>query len=245
MTPTDYGIVVYDTDQWAKVADKFPGVQYAYSYNNQLPDIEGIQNIAFHPTFESVDKCSDYMLSLYSPNMPAPEGHPFLNDEGWNSPHAAVEEFLKIEAKCPDSTHIVFNVSPHAFPMTETGYARQGVYWLMSALDYYYTKTGHKFPHIVGVILSENDQHDKYPIYRQAGDFWFVKFTYNVPMWATFVNSKEGEKNDWEYALYVSQWFDVAFPAMISKDCYRSLYCDDDYTVGGKAVINWIGNEWK
>jgi len=231
----------------------FPGIDAVWGYSAVTNrGIVGVADIAFNGVSTFVrspfDECNEIELSLYSPNMPWPYGRPVVvqdDDGSWskNSPEAAIDILIELEEQCPETNRITFNVSPHNFGELgwSGGYNGTGAEWLSEAIGFYISKTGKSFPHIVGVILSENTGADKYPIAQQAVDYLKVKELYDIQeMWVTYLNVKHGNRDDWVNALEISTQFDAVFVATIWKQCYRALYCNGQLTLAGEEFLKFL-----
>ena len=254
-TEKPIGVVIIDEKIAPSIIAKFPGITHVWGYSHITNrNIENITDIAWNEVSTMVSSayssCNEIELTFHSPNMPFPYGQPIMerDEQGkWsiNSPEAAIDLLLELEKECPDTKRIVFTTSPHDFCDWPGGYCGTGAEYLDEALGYYEEVTGNEFPHVVGIVLSENNSKDEYPIAYQAGDYYNVKLKYDVEMWVMYLNVKYGNEQEWKDALQLGSWFDGMFVATITSpsSCFRSLYCNGSYTVSGEALMEYLRND--
>ena len=182
------------------------------------------------------------MIVFHSPNAPPPIGYPIVNMSD------AVDKLIYVEKQCPGSRLIVGSVSPHDYRPRRGAYGK-GADWLGEFVALYERETGRDFAHALGVVLSENNHADEYPIRDQLADYMVIKERHNVDIVVTFFNLKHGSYSEWLDSLslvwpVVDGLFIYAPQSSPSHPpCYRSLICNGELTIAGQAVVDFMDNK--
>jgi hypothetical protein len=278
-----WGVVIGEKQSFATNVEFFPGVQYAWGYMD--PDFEINSSVDVLPwiaasTFSKpmIRACPAIALYQYSPNMYAGPGHPFVSQDAngrWtaNNPMMAVADLMEFEQRCHETTIVWGSVSPHDY-CKYSDWARSSGQFCGTGAEYgdvifklYEAAAGREFPHIWGVILSQNTDQDDYPIRQQLDDYLAVAVEHDIEdVWVTYFNIKgdvdqgyKADPDEWRENLdYARQRVDAIFVAHIrapkwlrniTNDCFRSLRCNTSetdysgYSVSGEVFFDLLANQ--